>query len=176
MSKLPKPLLPNRSPAGRTNNNMQTRITVKSLIFNELGQILILQRSANDAHRPNGYDFPGGSVNDGEDLIAGALREIQEETGLIVQMGSLQLVYATCKMARTTSHGKGQPSKANLLWLGYVTSLPQGQTIHLSHEHDRYAWLTINEFLIATGHPAHRTLINYIRDNNIAYELWGGKR
>jgi 8-oxo-dGTP diphosphatase len=147
---------------------VQTNTVAKTLVFNELGELLVLQRSSSDAHRPGGFDFPGGAVDEGEGIITGAVREVREETGLRVADEALQLVYATCKTARYDDGDK----RINIVWLGFVTHLPTGQTVKLSHEHDRYAWLSLKEFLLASDHPAHHSLINYLRNNKIAAELW----
>ena len=51
------------------------------LIINDKGEILILQRSETDKVLPGYWDIPGGTLNDGEDPIAGVIRETKEETG-----------------------------------------------------------------------------------------------
>ena len=45
------------------------------------GDVLIARR-ASDQHLPDSWEFPGGKVEDGEEPLAAALRELQEETGL----------------------------------------------------------------------------------------------
>ncbi len=147
---------------------MQTKIVAKTLVFNDEGQLLVLQRSSDDVHRPGGFDFPGGAVHTGETVTAGAAREILEETGIRLPDDKLQLVYASCR----TAHYDGSKGQKNLVWLGFVTQVPEGQDVTLSHEHDRFAWLNFKEFLLTSDHPAHHTLINYLRNNKIAAELW----
>ena len=50
-------------------------IRVKGLLINSKGKILL-------AHNNNTYQFPGGHVEEGETLINTVNREIQEETGM----------------------------------------------------------------------------------------------
>ena len=147
---------------------MHTRVIAKTLIFDDTGQVLVLRRSPDDSHRPGGYDFPGGSVHTGEIFEVGAVREIREETGFDCKTEDLQLVFTTCKMGRRSEDNV----RINLIWMGFVTKMPVDQAVTLSEEHDKYAWLTLDEFLIATDHPAQHTLINYIRNNKIAEDLW----
>ena len=48
------------------------------------GDVLLLRRAANRRVFPNQYNGLGGHVERGEDVYAGALREIREESGLAV--------------------------------------------------------------------------------------------
>ncbi|KAJ4419058.1 hypothetical protein N0V82_005181 [Gnomoniopsis sp. IMI 355080] len=47
-------------------------------------RILLVQRSASDS-MPNRWEIPGGSVDPGETILAGAVREVREESGLVVK-------------------------------------------------------------------------------------------
>lgn len=50
---------------------------VKVLMINSSNEILL-------AYLNNTYQFPGGHVEDGESLIEGVYREIEEETGIVL--------------------------------------------------------------------------------------------
>lgn len=52
------------------------------------GQILIAQRKPQDSFGGR-WEFPGGKLNPGESLEACLAREIQEELGLVIQVGQL---------------------------------------------------------------------------------------
>lgn len=58
------------------------KVGIAALIQNEQGQILLGLRSG--AHGAGEWAPPGGSVEFGETLFAAAKREVQEETGLVV--------------------------------------------------------------------------------------------
>ena len=43
------------------------------------------------------WEFPGGQVEEGEDLTTALVREIEEETGIIVSVGALVGIYSNLK-------------------------------------------------------------------------------
>jgi 8-oxo-dGTP pyrophosphatase MutT (NUDIX family) len=71
------------------------------------------------------WSTPGGGLAVGEDALAGARRELEEETGL-----HLELVPTSCGRQSTTVFSAEAPAEA---------------AIRLSPEHDRYEWLTLRE-------------------------------
>lgn len=57
---------------------------VHVLVFNEKGEILLQKRSKNKDVAPGKWDTSvGGHVNPGEDLISSAIREMNEELGIL---------------------------------------------------------------------------------------------
>lgn len=57
---------------------------VHVLVFNEKGEILLQKRSNNKDVAPGKWDTSvGGHVNPGEDLISSAIREMNEEIGIL---------------------------------------------------------------------------------------------
>ncbi len=63
---------------------MDFRLAVKALIVRE-GEVLLIQRRKNDAHKPGEWDIPGGRLEVGEDPMKGLKREISEEVGLTIE-------------------------------------------------------------------------------------------
>ena len=61
---------------------MQKGLIIHTLITNDKGEILIIQRSKNEDVLPEYWDIPGGTLEDGEDPATGAIRETREETGI----------------------------------------------------------------------------------------------
>lgn len=51
------------------------------------------RRSKNKKYFPGYLIGPGGHINDGEDVVRAASREVAEETGIIVQPTSMKLKY-----------------------------------------------------------------------------------
>lgn len=62
------------------------RVAVVVLVLNEDGHILLV----NDARR--GWEFPGGLVEEGESVEAAAIREVDEETGIRIELKAFRLV------------------------------------------------------------------------------------
>lgn len=56
------------------------------LVTNDFGEILLIRSPKR------GWEVPGGQVEEGEDLISALTREIWEETGVSVEVGTLVAV------------------------------------------------------------------------------------
>ncbi len=69
-------------------------LVVHIWIHNSNGQYLISQRSADRPTCPLMWECVGGSVLKGEDSLTGALRETQEEVGLILSPEDGKLIYS----------------------------------------------------------------------------------
>ena len=61
---------------------MQKGLIVHTIISNDQGEILILQRSKKNDVLPEYWDVPGGTLGDGENPEVGAIREVKEESGI----------------------------------------------------------------------------------------------
>ena len=57
------------------------------------GNAVLVARRADGAHLPGAWEFPGGKVEDGEEPLAAALRELREETGLQAEGAESLLVF-----------------------------------------------------------------------------------
>jgi ATP-dependent protease ClpP protease subunit/8-oxo-dGTP pyrophosphatase MutT (NUDIX family) len=60
------------------------------VLFNSEDKVLMLQRKDDDDFEPNKWGFPGGKVMQGETTLTGAIRELNEETG--IQLNYLEKV------------------------------------------------------------------------------------
>jgi 8-oxo-dGTP diphosphatase len=95
----------------------------------EDGRVLLLQR-------PTGtWDPPAGRLSTGETFEEGAVRELYEETGLLV---APQRILATWV---------GEAPSGNLLAAVTYIGRARDQEVHLSHEHLGYRWVTLDEWL-----------------------------
>lgn len=146
---------------------METHLVGKTLVFNARHELLILIRSSTDVHRPGGFDVPGGKIDDGEPVVDGAVREALEEAGLVLDPTAMQLLYANTAAGFNTSYNRN----TNLVRLLFATSIAD-QAVTLSAEHDSYEWMSLDEAISRTDHPFQRTVLQYIKDNKIAQELW----
>ena len=76
------------------------KIVAKTLVRNSEGLYLVLYRSNTHPLFPEHIDFPGGEVEPEEIPEAAVAREIQEETGLLVDSKKLKkLLKSTIQMS-----------------------------------------------------------------------------
>ena len=66
-------------------------VAVSGLISHPNGKILLIRGPRR------GWEFPGGQVKEGENLIEALQREIQEEAGITASIGSLVGIYSNIK-------------------------------------------------------------------------------
>ena len=104
-------------------------VAVKAAILGPSGRYLAVQRSAQDDIGAERWEFPGGKLEFGETLEAAVAREVQEETGLAVEID--RLLYASTFWT--------QPARQVVL-LTYLAR-SQSETVALSSEHTAYRWL-----------------------------------
>lgn len=62
------------------------RLAAKAFIVDE-GEVLAVQRAADDVQEPGIWELPGGRLDMGEEPRTGLAREVEEETGLAVEVG-----------------------------------------------------------------------------------------
>jgi dATP pyrophosphohydrolase len=133
----------------------------KAIVFNHDDKVLLLKRSATDIRRPGQWDVPGGHVDDGEYLAETAARETHEEAGLTIDSQEIPLVYAMTEMA-DESH--------SVTWVFFMART--GLTdVKLSHEHDEYVWVTLEEALGMIEYERQRRALKYVADNNLVANL-----
>ena len=61
------------------------------LLVDPRGWLLLQERDAGAPRAPDQWGMVGGHVEEGEDFEPAAYRELEEETGLVLDPGSLQL-------------------------------------------------------------------------------------
>ena len=109
-----------------------TKIVAKALVRNSEGLYLVLHRGNTHPRFPGHIDFPGGEVEPKETPEAAVIREIQEETGLLVDPKKLKKLFT--KQYRQTTH---------ILFEAKLTE-PDAK-VALSWEHKSYRWITPEE-------------------------------
>jgi len=80
----------------------KTILTVKAVIVNSQNEILLLKRS-NKILNPGKWDLPGGTLEKAETLEEALTREIQEETGLKIEVAD---ILGTAEFAKETNNLK----------------------------------------------------------------------
>ena len=119
---------------------MKTGLIVHTLISNDHGEILILRRSKNNDMLPEYWDIPGGTLEDGEDPAAGAIRETKEETGL--DISGLKLFFHKSNV--------DVPKNKQFITLVFSAKTVHTNVVINPKEHDKYEWIKpteINHFM-----------------------------
>ena len=111
-------------------------ITVKGVVFNKKGEVLLLKRSMEDKSNSGKYDLPGGSIEKNETIERALMREIKEETGLDVEKG--EIVDA---VEFPEESGFFKEEKRGLRYICYA----QNEEIQLSDEHHSADWYSIDK-------------------------------
>ena len=66
-------------------------VAVAGLVQDAEGRVLMIRSPRRD------WEFPGGQVEEGEDLVTALQREVLEETGITITVGRLAGVYSNVK-------------------------------------------------------------------------------
>lgn len=132
--------------------------SAKIVILDSNGQALLLKRSAThptDALMP---DIPGGTIEPGESIEAGVLRELLEETGIELTIGHLTLLHSL------TFDNIPGISINRLLYAAKIKSTTPEVT--LSWEHSTYSWVPISD-LVGLERPYQKGI-----DYATKHSLW----
>jgi len=111
-------------------------MVAKALLYNSNGQILILERSSTHPRFAGHFDLPGGEIEPGEDSAQATIREIFEETGIIIPDTNLDLLF--------DKYSKIERAQHVLHKLTLSSPMPR---VTLSWEHSNYFWLTPEQIL-----------------------------
>jgi len=104
---------------------MKHSVSVCAIIFDEMGKVLVIKRRDTGAWEP-----PGGIIEFEEDIKAALIREVMEETGLLVSIQRLTGVYKNLSRGIITLVFRAIPSDGKLC---------------VTDETVDYAWMTIEE-------------------------------
>ncbi|MCY3741562.1 MAG: NUDIX hydrolase [Candidatus Poribacteria bacterium] len=108
-------------------------VSVSGLISHPNSKILLIRGPRR------GWEFPGGQVEEGENLIEALRREIQEEAGVNTSIGSLVGIYSNVK----------SPTILNLGFLGdYICG-----ELETSDESIETEWVARGSALQRVSHP-----------------------
>ena len=108
-------------------------LVVSRAIICEDDHILTLQRSQSDTRNPGLWEFPGGKIDEGENVIDGLTREVYEETGLTIKPLS--------SIAHVESEIIGTGKYAGHLYVSLFYAAQRiGGDLTLSSEHGLAQW------------------------------------
>ena len=97
------------------------------------GRFLVTKRKTTDDYMPGKWDLPGGTVEAGETVEQGLLREVAEETGVTVHIKGPLSVFTTLTQL---------PTRQNVTII-FSCDWTAGD-VQMT-EHDEYRWVTNDE-------------------------------
>ncbi|MBG9791327.1 ADP-ribose pyrophosphatase [Paenibacillus dendritiformis] len=131
-------------------------VAVGGIIENQYGHILLVKT------RHEGWVFPGGQVEAGENLIDALYREIKEESGIDVEVSCLVGIYSNTGTYKWHDGVTDVPTK---LMLDYTCTAVGGQ-LSTSEETSAVRWVAKEQVLDLISEPAIRTRYQAYLDDN----------
>jgi len=107
-------------------------VAAQKAVIKDGNKYLILKRYSKTHVYPEHWDFPGGRLEIGEDVISGLEREVMEETGLKV------------KVIRPLFTFHEVVNERPVFYVVYSCERVSGE-FRLSHEHTEHRWATKGE-------------------------------
>lgn len=119
-------------------SDFNPRFEVVSCFVIHDGKILLLHRQDSDDLQPNVWGLPAGKREEGESIQEGIIREIQEETGLVIP--DQNITFHDSLHVRYPEY--------DFLYHSFSTAYAEKPEIILSPtEHKDYKWVTPQEAL-----------------------------
>ena len=112
----------------------------KLVIVDNKGKYLLLYRNAHPTFGDD-PDVPGGTSEDDETPIETMVREVYEETGIVVDKTRVSRIYEGTNYSMYKTH-----------YSLFVLKLNSRPSVVISQEHSSYEWLDRNEFLEKAKH------------------------
>jgi len=125
------------------------------ILFNS-GKVLLLRHSSISSRGGGHWDFPKGHIDDGETEIQTALRELEEETGIV----QVKVVDGFRDTIIYTFPGRQEHIGKEVVF--FIATTKESK-VTLSHEHIDYSWLDFDSaFSRLTYDNARQVLRNAI--------------
>ena len=127
--------------------NTMFLIGPRATIYNtKTNKVLLLKR--NDGN--NVWEIPGGKRENNEDIVDALKREVQEETGLIIN--EYKLVYVSPIF-------ENHPVLKPFLNIGYLCLVDNSDVV-ISDEHIDYKWVSVEELANYLDNDIYNDLLN----------------
>ena len=143
---------------GDINKEEKIGVAQKIILYRNDGNVLALRKSKTHPTKPLWWDLPGGQLEYGEEARESILRELEEETGIegaAVEPKILDVISAF--------------NEQEEFWVvcGYYSEVSLDTVIELSYEHDKYEWITPDEFLGRQTSWRIKRFIQMLRDRGL---------
>lgn len=139
---------------------MKTVLVSKALVLDLDGHMLLLRRSSTHPTLAGRRDLPGGLIDEGEEPGEAAIREIHEETGLVVSLDQLQLLY-------TGTEAYHDESRVRLLYMCSLRAIKP--VVQISWEHESAEWVDVTELgeIETDFHSFYHDALQYVREHKL---------
>ncbi len=116
---------------------METRIVLTGILkANDL--YLVVKRNDNDDLFPGSWEFPGGHLEDNENIFEGLKRELKEEIG-----------YDLVSKPIITNYSDSIKNNIHKIELDFIINVNKDDiNVILSNEHSDYKWVTKDSNLL----------------------------
>jgi ADP-ribose pyrophosphatase YjhB (NUDIX family) len=126
-------------------------VAVTAAVQNDRGELLLIERTDNGL-----WALPGGAQDIGESVVQAAQREVQEETGLTVEVTGLSGIYSDPRHVIAYDDGEVRQEFS----LGFHAR-PVGGDLASSSETRQARWVTLDSLSELNIHPSMRLRINH---------------
>jgi 8-oxo-dGTP pyrophosphatase MutT (NUDIX family) len=131
------------------------------VVSDDEGRILLIRRTDNE-----NYSLPGGSLDLGESIAQTAVRETEEETGILCEITGLVGIYTNPRhVIEYTSNGEVRQEFSVVF-----TARPTGGTVRTSSESSEVTWVPASEARHLPMHPTMGERIgHYLEQRTVPY-------
>lgn len=120
------------------------KVAVSALVRDDRGRILMIHRTDNDK-----YSIPGGGLEAGETVAAAVIREVQEETGIDVQVTGLIGVFSNPEHVIAYDDGEIRQEFSICF-----RAVPIGGELRTSNESKAVKWVAPADLSTLDIHPS----------------------
>jgi 8-oxo-dGTP diphosphatase len=136
---------------------MNVRTVAKVILADSSDNILLLKRSESDERRPLEWDIPGGHVDAGEFTEEAAVRETQEEAGIIINSRQLMLATTITEQVK---------EDLCVSWLFYIARTDNSE-VTLSYEHIEHRWVSLAEAINMLEYERQKNALMFIEQKGL---------
>ena len=124
----------------------------------QAGRVLLLQRAAEAKFAPLHWDLPVGKADKGEAITTTAVRELKEETGLVVDPAAL-------KVAGIIHSAHGVEALNRFLTVVFAAHSWKGEPVNAEpHKHSRVEWFPAEQVPSKFVSTTRAALVSYLND------------